>query len=35
MSENNGFKAFELSEIKKIIENNENDFKERWERHFC
>jgi hypothetical protein len=35
LSENNGFKAFELNEIKKIIEDNEADFKEKWNRHFC
>ena len=32
LSENFGFKAFE---IKKIIENYENKFRENWDKHFC
>jgi len=35
LSENFGFKAFEVNEIKKIIEINETKFKETWNKYFC
>jgi hypothetical protein len=35
LSENCGFKAFEINEIKKIIENYEVKFRESWNKHFC
>jgi len=35
LSENCGFKMFEINEIKKIIEKNEAKFKESWNKYFC
>jgi len=35
LSENFGFKAFEINEIKNIIGKNETKFKESWNKHFC
>jgi len=35
LSENFGFKVFEINEIKKIIEKNETEFKKSWITHFC
>jgi hypothetical protein len=35
LSENFGFKTFEINEIKSIIENYETKFKESWDKHFC
>jgi DNA-binding transcriptional MerR regulator len=32
---NKGFNVSEINEIKKIIERYENEFKEKWGRHFC
>ena len=34
MSENNGFKNFELTEILKIITKNETEFNSKWDKHF-
>jgi hypothetical protein len=34
ISENRGFKKFELNEILKIITTNETDFNDKWNKHF-
>jgi hypothetical protein len=34
LAENKGFKEFELKEINKIINENEQKFKDRWNSHF-
>ena len=35
LSENFGFKTFEINEIKNIIKKHEIKFKESWNKHFC
>jgi hypothetical protein len=35
LSENFGFKEFEINDIKRIIENYEIKFKENWKKYFC
>jgi len=34
LSENNGFREFELNEILKIITDNEKEFNSKWDKHF-
>lgn len=34
LAEKKGFKEFEINKILKIVEENECDFREKWEKHF-
>ncbi|GHT37252.1 hypothetical protein FACS1894181_04160 [Bacteroidia bacterium] len=35
LADNKGFKDFELNEIKRLIEGNGNEFREKWNKYFC